>query len=138
MKKSEAKQQVEAFFRKLGNKASFFEDTNFVKTQIGEAFLGFEFNDEANLLSCRALIYRFRHAPQDEVLRAIYAEENETNDGGGRVVFDGKELTLYIEHDFTEIIGDEQFYSRVNQLAHASLKWNGEILQRAAQKVFDE
>lgn len=135
MKQSEAKQQIEAFFRKLGNKATFFEDTNFVKAQIGEAFLGFEFVKDANLLSCRALIYRFRRAPPDKVLRAVYAEENETNSGGGKVIFDADELTLYLRRDFTEITDDVQFYNQINQLAAASLKWNGEILERAAEKL---
>lgn len=138
MKKSEAKHQVEAFFRKLGNKASFFEGTNLVKAQIGEAFLGFEFDDEANLLSCRALIYRFRRAPREKVLQAIYAEETAANNGGGRVIYDAGESTLYLRRDFTEITGDEQFYNRINQLAAASLKWNGEILERAAGKVSGE
>lgn len=134
MTRHEASGQLKAFFRKLGKQASFFEATNLVKIRIGEAFLGFEFVEEANLLSCQALIYRFRRAPTDEVLRAVFAEENETNNGGGRVVFD--ELTLYLARDFTEITDDEEFYDQINQLAAASLKWNGEVLQRAAEKAF--
>ncbi len=136
MTKTEAKQQLEAFFRKLGKQVSFFEEANSVKTQIGEAFLGFEFAADANLLSCQALIYRFRRAPRDKVLQAIYAEETETNNGGGRVVFDAEELTLYLRRDYTEITDDEQFYNQINRLAAASMKWNGEILERAAKKVF--
>lgn len=138
MKKSEAKQQLETFFRKSGKQVSVFEDANFAKAQFGEAFLGFEFDEEANLLACRALIYRFRRTPQEKVLQAIYAEENGTNNGGGRIVFDGEELTIYLKRDFAELIGDEQFHSQINQLATASLKWNGEILQRAAEKVFSQ
>lgn len=134
MTRYEASGQLKAFFRKLGKQASFFEETNLVKVQIGEAFLGFEFVEDANLLSCQALIYRFRRAPTDKVLQAVYAEENETNNGGGRVVFD--ELTLYLKRDFTDVTDDEQFYNQINQIAAASLKWNGEILQRAAEKVF--
>lgn len=136
MTRHEANRQLETFFRKLGKQASFFEATNFVKAQIGEAFLGFEFVEDTNILSCRALIYRFRLAPHEKVLQAIYAEEDETNNGGGRVVFDTEELTLYLERDFAEITGDERFYNQINRLAAASLKWNGEILQRAAEKVF--
>lgn len=138
MKKSEAKEQIETFFRKLGKQVSIFEDANFAKAQIGEAFLGFEFDDEANLLSCRALIYRFRRAPREKVLQAIYAEETAANNGGGRVIYDAGESTLYLRRDFTEITGEEQFYNRINQLAAASLKWNGELLQRVAEKVFGE
>lgn len=138
MTRQEAARQLEAFFRKLGKQASFFEATNLVKVQIGEAFLGFEFVEDANLLLCQALIYRFRRAPRDEVLQAVYAEENETNNGGGRVVFDAAESTLYLQRDFTKITDDEQFYNQINRLAVASLKWSGEILQRAAEKVFSK
>lgn len=136
MTRHEANRQLEAFFRKLGKQTSFFETTNFVKIQIGEAFLGFEFVEDKNVLSGQALIYRFRRAPRGKVLQALFGEENETNNGGGRVVFDAGEATLYLRRDFTEITDDEQFYSQVNRLAVASLKWNSEILERAAEKVF--
>lgn len=135
MNKSEVILQLEAFFRKLGKQASFSETINFVKIQIGEAFVGFEFDEKTNVLSCQALVYRFRRAPNDKVLQAVFAEENETNDGGGRVVFDAEELTLYLRRDFTEITDDEQFYNQINRIAVASLKWNSEILERAAEKV---
>lgn len=115
---------------------ALFEAANSVKVQIGEAFLGFEWVEDANLLSCRALIYRFRRQPRDEVLQAVFAEENETNNGGGRVVFD--ELTLRLQRDFAEIVADELFYQQINRLAAASMKWNGEILQRAAETVSGE
>jgi len=69
-------------------------------------------------------------------LQAVFSEENETNNGGGRVVFNAEESTLYLRRDFTEITDDEQFYNQINQLAVASLKCNSEILERAAEKVF--
>jgi hypothetical protein len=135
MKQSEAKQKIETFFRRLGNEDYFFNEKNFVQARIGEAFVGFEYDEREEILLVQALIYRFRSEPQDKVLDAIFAEENETNNGGGRIVFDSETLSFYLQKDFTEKIGDEQFYKQINNLAQASLRWSGEILARAAEKA---
>ena len=135
MNKSEAKQQIEAFFRKLGKQASFFDEKNFVQARIGEAFVGFEYDEREEILLAQALIYRFRSEPQDKVLDAIFAEENETNNGGGRIVYNSETLSFYLQKDLTERIGDEQFYKQINNLAQASLRWSDEILTRAAEKA---
>ena len=57
MTREEAKQQIEAFFRR-----------------IGEALIGFEYDETEEILSAQALIYRFRGEPQDNVLDAVFAE----------------------------------------------------------------
>lgn len=135
MTEEEAKQQIGAFFLKLGKKASFFDEKNFVKARIGEAFVGFEYDEREEILLAQALIYRFRSEPRDKVLDAIFAEENETNNGGGRIVYNSETLSFYLQKDFTEKIGDEQFYKIINNLAQASLRWSDEILARAAEKA---
>ncbi|HEX8247073.1 MAG TPA: hypothetical protein VF599_02725 [Pyrinomonadaceae bacterium] len=135
MTREEAKQQLENFFRKLGSEASIFNEQKFVQARIGESFVGFEFDETDDILSCQALIYRFRRAPADEILDALFAEESEANSGGGRIVFDSETFSLYLQRDFAEKIDDASFYEQVNALAWASMVWNGEIVEHAAAKV---
>lgn len=135
MTKTEAKTQLEAFFRRLGEKISIFDDKNFVKARIGEALAGFEFDETDGVLSAKALIYRFRREPKDEVLDAAFAEDDATANGGGRVVFDSQDFSLYLQRDFIETVDDKTFYEEINRLASASLVWNSETLGRIAEKV---
>jgi hypothetical protein len=136
MTKEEAKQQVEAFFRRLGEKkASFFDAKNYVEARIGEAVIGFEYDETEEILSAQALIYRFRTAPQDNVLDAVFGEETDANNGGGRVVFNSDNSAFYLQRDFQEKVGENVFYEGINKLAQASLRWNSEILTHAAEKA---
>ncbi|HEX8368798.1 MAG TPA: hypothetical protein VF604_09665 [Pyrinomonadaceae bacterium] len=135
MNKEEAKQQLENFFRKLGSEASIFNEQKFVQARIGESFVGFEFDETDDILSCQALIYRFRREPADAILDALFAEESEANSGGGRIVFDSQTFSLYLQRDFAEKIDDASFYEHVNALAWASMVWNGEIVEHAAAKA---
>lgn len=135
MIKEEAKQQLEAFFRTLGSDASILDEKNYVQARVGESVLGFEYDEADGILSCQALIYRFRREPRDEVLDALFAAESEANSGGGRIVFDSETFSLYLQRDFTEKIEDEKFSAQVNALARASLQWSGEIIEQAAAQV---
>jgi hypothetical protein len=136
MTREEANQQVEAFFRRLGEKkASFFDAKNYTEARIGESVIGFEYDAREEILSAQALIYSFRGAPQDKVLDAIFAEETEANSGGGRVVFNSENFAFYLQRDFQEKVGENVFYEAINKLAQASLRWNREILADAAEKA---
>ena len=136
MTKEEANQQIEAFFRRLGEKrASFFDDKPHTQARIGEALIGFEYDEQEEILSAQALIYRFRAEPQDNVLDAVFAEESESNSGGGRVVFNSENFAFYLQRDFQEKIGEVVFYESINRLAQASLRWHSEILSQAAEKA---
>src|SRR5215203_6665501 len=136
MTKAEAKQQIEAFFRRLGEKkASFFDDKTHAEARIGESVIGFEYDESEEILSAQALIYRFRSPPADPVLDAVFAEENESICGGGRVVFNSENFAFYLQRDFQEKVGDNVFYEAINRLAQASLRWNSEILANAAEKA---
>lgn len=135
MTKEHAKQQLEAFFLRIGQKASLFDDKDVVKARIGEAILGFEFHEDRQVLSAEAFVYRFRQVPQNEVLDAIQAAGQVSDTGGGSVVYDANELTVYLQRDFTDQIAGDMFYSKVNQLAAASLRWNSDVLERVAEKV---
>jgi hypothetical protein len=135
MTREEAKQQIEAFFRRLGEKASFFDEKMYVETRIGETLVGFEYDEAEQILSAQALIYRFRKEPKDEVLDAIFGEESDATSGGGRVVFNSETFTFYLQRDFKEKVGDNIFYEFINKLAQTSLRWNNEILMTAAEKA---
>lgn len=120
----------------MGNKASFFDEKNFAQARVGEAFVGFEYDETEEVLSAQALVYRFRKEPRDAILDALFGEETAANSGGGgRLVFDGATLSLYLQKDFAEKTGDEEFYEQINELAGASLVWSGEIFARAAEKA---
>ncbi len=135
MTKAEAKQQVEFFFRRLGENASFFDEQNHAEARIGEAVIGFEYDEAEEILSAQALIFRFRSEPQDNILDAVFGEESEANRGGGRVVFNSENFAFYLQRDFQEKVGENVFYEGINKLAQASLRWNSEILTQAAEKA---
>jgi len=135
MTREEAQQQLEAFFRKLGIKASFFDDKNFVKAAVGEAVIGFEFLETEGVLKARALIYRFRNNPNPVLIEALITEQQNSDTGGGIVRFETEDLSLFLEKTFTEKLPDEEFYKQVNQLAQASLIWSNQILPQIAESV---
>lgn len=135
MTKDEAKQTLEAFFSKLGEKASFFDESEFAKARIGEAIVGFEYDETDGFLSCQALIYRFRREPRDELLDAAFAEDSAQENGGGRIVYDSETFSLYLQRDYSEAVAGDEFFEQIHELALASLRWNSEILTRAAEKI---
>ena len=135
MTKTEAKKQIEAFFSSIGENASLFDEKNYLQARIGEAYVGFEYNETEELLSVQALIYRFRSSQKDKILDAVFAEETKQNTGGGRVVFDSDNSAFYLQKDFCEKMDDRNFYWEINSLAQASLIWSSEILANAAEKA---
>ena len=138
MTREEAKQQLEAFFRKIGITASFFEDKNFAKATVGEALIGFEFVQTESVLKAQALIYRFRNSPNPKVIEAIFAEQKNSDTGGGTIHFETEDLSLFLEKNFIKKLPDEEFYKQVNQLAQASLLWSNQILLQITEKVHGE
>jgi hypothetical protein len=135
MTREEAKQQIEAFFRKIGITASFFEDENFAKATVGEALIGFEFVETEGVLKTQALIYRFRNAPNQKVIEALLAEQQNSDTGGGNVNFETEDFSLFLEKTFMEKLSAEEFYKQINQLAQASLIWSSQILPQIAESV---
>lgn len=138
MTREEAQQQLEAFFRKLGIKASFFDDKNFVKASIGEAVIGFELLETEGILNAQALIYRFRNNPNPVLIEALIAEQQNSDTGGGNVRFNDDDLSLFLKKTFTEKLPDEEFYEQVNRLAQASLLWSSHILPQIAESVHSQ
>lgn len=135
MTREEAKQQLEAFFRKLGITASFFEDKNFAKATVGEALIGFEFVETDGILNAQALIYRFRNSPNPTLIEALITEQKNSPTGGGNVHFETEDLSLFLEKSFTNKLSDEEFYQQISELAQASLVWSSQILPQIAVKV---
>jgi len=135
MTREEAKQQLEAFFRKLGITASFFEDKNFAKATVGEALIGFEFVEADGVLNAQALIYRFRKNPNPVLIEALFAEANSSDTGGGQIRFAQEDLSLFLEKTFSQKLPETEFYEQVNQLARASLIWSSQTLPQIAESV---
>lgn len=135
MTKEEANQQLTGFFGRLGERGvRGFGEAPKIEARIGEAVVGFEFDKETGALSAQALIYRFRSEPKDTVLDAVFGEESEMNSGGGRLVFNSESKAFYLQRDFIEKVGENVFFDGINRLAVASLRWNTDILARAAGK----
>lgn len=135
MTREEAKQQLEAFFRKLGLSTSVLNETNFVKATVGEAVIGFEYAETEGVLISKALIYRFRNNPNPLLIEALVAEQKNSDTGGGFVHFATDDLSLSLEKTFVEKLSDEDFYEQINHLAKASLVWSSEILPQIAESV---
>lgn len=135
MTREEAKQQLEAFFRKLGVTASFFDDGNFAKASIGEAIIGFEYVEADGILIEKALIYRFRNNPNPLLIQALLAEQQNSDTGESDVHFAPDDLSLSLEKVFGKKLEDEEFYRQVEQTAQASLVWSGKILPQIAEQV---
>lgn len=135
MTKTQAEKQIETFFRKIGIAASFYPGKNFVKANVRDVLLGFEFIENEEILRAKALIYRFRNAPKPEIRRAIFSQASEANSGGGRIIFDEKELSLFIEKEFTEYLEPDIFRKKINILTQASLFWSSRKLQQVAEQA---
>lgn len=138
MTRHEAKSQLDAFFEKLGNKdANLFEESNVARATIGEAFMGFVFNENKSL-SCQSLIYRFRKMPKKAIMDAIESESTAALNGGGEIAFDEDNLSLILQKEYTDKVSNEQFYRDIQELAETSLIWSNEVLSRVAEKAYAE
>ncbi len=138
MTKAEAKEQLEAFLAKLGDKnASVLEERDFVKANIGDAIMGFVYRNEETLM-CQSLIYRFRNRPKENILKAIDAESKDAPNGGGEVAFDPENFTLVLQKDYKAKVSEEDFFNDMEKLAQASLVWSNEVLQRVAERAIPQ
>jgi hypothetical protein len=125
MTKEEAKNQVENFFRKLGEEVSVFGETNYAKAEIGTSSLVFEYTDKETL-ACVALIHKFDEAPKKEILKAIEdAAENEIDDS---IHYDEFTKSLFLERIYDETLDDEDFYTEMRNLSDWSLVWRKDFI----------
>jgi hypothetical protein len=77
MTRGECELLLAGFFARFGKTDFTLSGGEAVKANVGEAILGFEFDDNLQILECQALIYRFRQKPRPEILAEIkHAEEN--------------------------------------------------------------
>lgn len=135
MTKDEAKTQVTEFFKQIGDKEpDIFKSKNFAKAMIGEAIMGFVYQDDETL-SCQSLIYRFRRKPQDAIMNAIEEESRNAPNGGGEIAFDEENFTLVLQKNYVEKTEQEEFFNDMQNLAQASLVWSNEVLSRVAEKA---
>ncbi len=135
MKKDETEKLLADFFARFGKASFAFGQSNFVKANIGEAVIGFEYQKDEQTLTCRALIYRFRRQPRTEILRQItVAAENDRTTDAGDVSFDPQSLTLSLVKNYSRKINSRLFAAQMQQLAATSLIWSSTILGQVAAK----
>lgn len=135
MTKTEAKEQLETFFEKLGDKnSSILEEKNFVKASFGDAIIGFVLNDE-DTLSCQSLVYRFRKPPREAILAAIDEESRDAPNGGGEIAFDESNFTLVLQKEYKAAVPADEFFGDMQELVEASLEWSNSVLSRVAEKA---
>lgn len=136
MTRNECESLLAGFFARFGKTDFALSSSETVKTNIGEAILGFEFNNDLQVLECQAHIYRFRQKPRPEILAEIkHAEENGADTGGGKIDFNSQSLTLSLIRTYSESVSPPEFLSQMQQLAAASLLWSGTILNRVADRT---
>lgn len=135
MTKTEAEKLLANFFASFGKADFAFKQSNAVKANIGEAILGFEFQEHEQSLACHALIYRFHRAPRPAVLRELkVAEKNGAETAGGEIVFDAENRNLSLVKVYFKNIEPLMFAAQMQKLATASLIWSSLILDRVATK----
>ena len=135
MTKAQAKKQLEVFFEKLGDtNPSIFEGNNFVKATLGDAIMGFVYEDD-DTLKCQSLIYRFRKKPKEAVMNAIEIESQNAPNGAD-IAFDEANFTLVLQKNYTEKISDDDFYKTMQGLAESSFVWSNEILDKVAKRAY--
>lgn len=136
MTRRECELLLSEFFARLGKTDFSLADGTAIKANIGEAVLGFVFNDAEQILICEALIYRFRRFPRSELLAALkQTAANEAETGGGKLNFDSVTLTLSLIRQYSQNIDSAKFFAQMQNLAAASLLWSGTILDRVADKI---
>ena len=135
MKKKQAENLIKQFFLEFNQNIDSIDLGSFVKANVGEAILGFEYSESEPALICSALIYRFRQLPRSVVLTAIEEAERTVETGGGEVVFDEESLTLALVKIYHEDVAPKTFYAEMQKLAAASLFWSNEVLNGVADKT---
>lgn len=139
MIKRDAEILLNEFFSGFGKSVKVFAERDFVKVNIGEAIIGFEFRATEKTLFCHALIYQFRQPPRPEILSAIeHEEQNGADTGGGEIVFDQKNNSLALVRGYDKFVDPDVFTSQIQKLAAASLTWSSTVLDRAATSAFGE
>lgn len=135
MTRSEAEKLLADFFARFGKREFAFDQTDFVKADIGEAILTFEYDADGKSLNCHALIYRFRQEPLPEVLEEARKAAKKESDTGGELFFDSSTLTLSLAKTYAEPVEPTEFLAQMQELAAASLVWSSKTLSRIADKV---
>ena len=103
----------------------------------GGASLYFEWLEDTQALKCSALVYRFREPPKPGVIEGFQAEEQEGTDaGGGTVDYERENRGLYLARTYTRMPSERVFAKEMRRLMKVSIKWNSEVLDRVASRVF--
>ena len=126
MTKEEAKNQVESFFRKLGEEVEVFGETNFAKAEIGTSSLVFEYTDEETL-ACVALIHKFEEQPPTGILKAI--EDAAVDEIDDEIHYDEFTKSLFLERIYEEKLSDDEFYAEMRNLSDSSLVWRKDFIE---------
>jgi hypothetical protein len=104
---------------------------------IGMGSLYFEFKEQAQSLTCLALIYKFHDAPKPGIIEGFKAEEAAgTNAGGGKVEYQPENKGLYLSRTYSKVPAQASFEQEMKDLLQASRVWGDEVLDRVTTKVF--
>lgn len=139
MTKDEAAHTVRTFLDAHGVRvARPFDGGPVVGVMLGAAELFFEYADERGELVCGALVYRFRREPRAGVLEAFEreAQGGAADPGGGRADYRPESRSLLLTRAYLEPVAEADFARDMDELARASLRWAGEVADRAATRAF--
>jgi hypothetical protein len=103
----------------------------------GGAQLYFEWHEDTQALECSALVYRFREPPKPGVVAGFEAEAQEGTDaGGGTVDYEPENRGLFLSRTYAEVPAERAFAKEMRRLMKASVRWNREVVDRVASRVF--
>ena len=136
MTREEANGMVQAFFRAHAVESPGLNENNLGGAAVGDSQIYFEYEPLKQSLKCSALVYRFQAEPRPGVIEGFKAAESDT--GGGKVDYEPENKGLYLSHDYSETVTDEQFVADLESLMKASKVYGGDVLDRVAAKVLAE
>lgn len=127
------REEAESMLRALAsNVTPRFGDGGVTGLMLGPAALYFEYDDANGVLTCGALVYRFRARPRPGVLED-FLEEN-PGAGGGTLVYREETHALLLSRTYFAAAPAAVFAEDMKRLAAASLGWGSELLERVASR----
>lgn len=138
MTKDEATRQVKDFLAAHEVDSPGLNAKGLGGAAIGAEQLYFEFQPDAQALTCRALVYKFRGTPKPEVLAAFQAEEKAkaADTGGGRIEYHLPSKGVYLSRSYAAPAPTERFVADMKRLMDASAVWRTQMVERVADRAY--
>ncbi len=138
MTREEAILILKKFFMMQHIDSPGLNENNVGGASVGDLEVYFEYIPKDEALNCSALIYNFREEPKPGIIEGFKEEEQfgRASTGGGFVDYQKENKGLFLTKTYTEYVEEIDFVNDIEALLGASRVWSGEVLERVAQRVF--